>query len=116
MGMGILPRGCPLTEPKWSAPRRVTSRDHNSYKLETLEGLPIGNRFSSRQLCRFIPRNGTALHEAQEAIEKLQGEQEAKEDKIIETEHRVVTKDDGSEEWEDIEDRVDEWAPTPVVT
>jgi hypothetical protein len=37
-------------EPKWSAPRRVTSRDRNSYKLETLEGLPIGNRFSSRRL------------------------------------------------------------------
>jgi hypothetical protein len=37
-------------EPNWSAPCRVTSRDHNSYKLETLEGLPIGNRFSSRQL------------------------------------------------------------------
>jgi hypothetical protein len=35
-------------EPKWSAPRRVTSRDHNSYKLETLEGLPISNRFSSQ--------------------------------------------------------------------
>jgi hypothetical protein len=34
--------------PKWSAPRQVTSRDRNSYKLETLEGLPIGNRFSSR--------------------------------------------------------------------
>jgi hypothetical protein len=35
------------TVPKWSAPCWVTSRDRNSYKLETLEGLPIGNRFSS---------------------------------------------------------------------
>jgi hypothetical protein len=34
-------------ELKWSAPHRVTSHNHNSYKLETLEGLPIGGRFSS---------------------------------------------------------------------
>jgi len=37
-------------EPKWSAPRRIMSRTKNSYKLETLEGLPIGGRFSSRRL------------------------------------------------------------------
>ena len=83
------------------------SRDRNSYKLETLEGLPIGNRFSSRRLRRFIPRNGTALHEAQEAIEELRGKQETEEDKVIETEGRTVTEDDGSKEWEDIEDGVD---------
>jgi hypothetical protein len=58
-------------EPKWSALCQVTSRDCNSYKLETLEGLPIGNRFSSWQLQRFIPHNSTALHEVQMAIKKL---------------------------------------------
>jgi hypothetical protein len=76
-------------EPKWSAPRRVTSRDRNSYKLETLEGLPIGNRFSSRRLRRFIPRNGTALHEAQEAIKKIRGKQEAEEDKVMDAEEGI---------------------------
>jgi hypothetical protein len=90
-------------EPKWSAPRWVTSCDCNSYKLETLEGLPIGNRFSSRQLRRFIPRNGTVLHEAQEAIEKIWGKQEAEEDKAMEMEEGIIMDDDGSEEWEDIE-------------
>ena len=85
-------------EPKWSAPRRITSRDRNSYKLETLEGLPIGNRFSSRHLRRFIPRNSTALHEAQEAIEMLWGKQEAKEDKVMNDEERTIIDEDGSKE------------------
>jgi hypothetical protein len=65
--------------------------------------LPTGNRFSSRRLQRFIPCNGTTLHEAQEAIEKIQGEQEAKEDRVMNTEEGMIIKDDGSEEWEDIE-------------
>lgn len=60
-------------EPKWSAPRRVISRKKNSYKLETLEGLPIEGRFSSRRLRRFIPRNGTSLQEAQKAVEEALG-------------------------------------------
>jgi len=99
-------------EPKWSAPRRVTSRDHNSYKLETLEGLPIGNRFSSRQLRRFIPRNGTALHKAQTTIEKLWSDQETKEDIVQEEERRRVTDEDGDTEWEDVEHEAEE-EPVP---
>ncbi|KIM35491.1 hypothetical protein M413DRAFT_32443 [Hebeloma cylindrosporum] len=63
-------------EPKWSAPRRVISRTRNSYKLETLEGLPIGGRFSSRRLRRFIPRDGTSLLEAQRAVEGALGLEE----------------------------------------
>ena len=94
-------------EPKWSAPRWVTSHDRNSYKLETLEGLPIGNRFSSQRLRRFIPRKGTALHETQQAIEILWGKQEAKEDKVMNAEEGTMIEDDGSEEWEDIEDKAD---------
>ncbi|KAJ7187612.1 hypothetical protein GGX14DRAFT_580934 [Mycena pura] len=50
----------------WSAPRRITSRSQNSYKLETLEGLPLGSRWSSRLLRQFIPRRrSTLLHELQ---------------------------------------------------
>ncbi|KDR77755.1 hypothetical protein GALMADRAFT_412475 [Galerina marginata CBS 339.88] len=57
-------------EIKWSAPGRVVSCAKNSYKLETLlERLPIGGRFSSRRLRRFIPRDGTSLQEAQKAVE-----------------------------------------------
>jgi hypothetical protein len=95
-------------EPKWSAPRQVTSRDRNSYKLETLEGLPIGNRFTSQRLRRFIPRNGTALHEAQIAIEKLRSDREAKEDIVEEEVKRIVIDEDGDIEWEDVEHKADE--------
>lgn len=49
----------------WSAPRRITSRAQNSYKIETLKGLPISGRFSSRLLRQFIPRRGTILDELQ---------------------------------------------------
>jgi hypothetical protein len=68
------------TEPKWSAPRRIISRNRNSYKIATLEGLPINGRFSSRRLRRFIPRTGTVLAEAQEAVEAELGVQEDKDD------------------------------------
>ena len=94
--------------PKWSAPRRVTSRDHNSYKLETLEGLPISNRFSSRRLRRFIPRTGTMLNEAQMAIEKKWSNQEAKDDIVQEEVEQTVIDEDGNTEWEDIEHEADE--------
>jgi RNase H-like domain found in reverse transcriptase/Reverse transcriptase (RNA-dependent DNA polymerase) len=68
--------------PKFSAPRRVVSRNKNSYQLETLEGLPIAGRFSSRRLRLFIARKGTALEEVQAALEKEWREREDKEDKV----------------------------------
>jgi hypothetical protein len=67
-------------EPKWSAPRRVVSRDRNSYIIQTLEGLPIAGRFSSRRLRRFIPRTGTSLAEAQAAVEAELSRTEAEAD------------------------------------
>ena len=67
-------------EPKWSAPHCVISCKKNSYKLETLEGLPIGGCFSSQQLRRFIPRDGTSLQEAQRAVEEALGLAEEKAD------------------------------------
>jgi hypothetical protein len=94
----------------------VTSRDCNSYKLETLEGLPIGNRFSSWQLQRFIPCSSTALHEVQTAIEKLQGNQEVKEDMIQDAEGGKVIDDDGNTEWEDIEHGVEQEPPPSELT
>jgi len=65
-------------EPKWLVPQRVISHTKNSYKLESLGGLPIGGRFSSRGLRRFIPRDGTSLPEAQR--EKALGLAEEKAD------------------------------------
>jgi hypothetical protein len=95
------------TEPKWSAPRRVVSRNRNSYKLETLEGLPIKGWFSSRRLRRFIPRTGTALAEAQIAVEQEWGAREdaadepavgsAPEDEEVDEEEFFDAEDGGDE-------------------
>jgi hypothetical protein len=80
--------------------------------LETLEGLHIGNRFSLQWLHRFIPHNGTALHEAQAAIEKLWSNQEAKEDIMQEEVGSTVIDEDRDTDWEDIEHKADK-EPTP---
>jgi hypothetical protein len=68
--------------PKFSAPRRVVSRNKNSYQLETLEGLPIGGRFSSRRLRLFIPRKGTEVEAIQTTIEKEWCEREDADDRV----------------------------------
>jgi hypothetical protein len=86
------------TEPKWSAPRRVVKRNRNSYTIETLEGLPIKGWFSSRRLRRFIPRTGTALAEAQAAIETERGIQEREDDEPPE-----AGDSDGDEDFVDTE-------------
>jgi len=69
-------------EPKWSAPRRVVERNQNSYKIETLESFPINGWFSSQRLQRFILRMGTALAEAQEAMEEQLGVAEQRKDRV----------------------------------
>ena len=56
--------------PKWSPPYRVTTRELNSYTLETLIGTPIKGRFSARRLRRFWPREGTELASAQKEVEE----------------------------------------------
>jgi hypothetical protein len=68
--------------PKFSAPRRVITRNQNSYQLETLEGFPIAGRFSSRRLRLFVPRKGTGLDTAQAAIEKEWRDREDREDTV----------------------------------
>jgi hypothetical protein len=85
--------------PKFSAPRRVISRNLNSYQLETLEGLPIGGRFSSRRLRLFVPRKGTELEEVQAAIEKEWRDREDREDEVtsIEGERSTGTRDEAEE-------------------
>ncbi|KAG2743091.1 hypothetical protein P692DRAFT_201809315 [Suillus brevipes Sb2] len=56
--------------PKWSVPRRITSRLRNLYKLETLEGVPLQGEYSARRLRAFTPRTGTTLAKKQEEYEK----------------------------------------------
>jgi hypothetical protein len=68
--------------PKFSAPRRVVSRNQNSYQLVTLEGFPIAGKFSSRRLRRFLPRQGTELDKMQTAIEDEWRRREEEDDKV----------------------------------
>jgi hypothetical protein len=86
--------------PKFSAPRRVVSRIVNSYHLETLKGLPIGGRFSSRRLRLFIPRRGTELEETQALIEKEWREREEVDDRVNpkEQEREVTSGDEEDKE------------------
>ncbi|KAG6839263.1 hypothetical protein C0991_004332 [Blastosporella zonata] len=56
--------------PKWSIPRRVISRNVNSYELEDLNGLLLPGRFSTQRLRRFWPRLGTKLDAEQKIVEE----------------------------------------------
>lgn len=50
----------------WSAtPYRVRERVVNSYVLETMEGLEVAGRFSSRRLRRLVPKMGSELERVQ---------------------------------------------------
>ena len=69
--------------PKFSIPWQVTSRDHYSYKLETLEGFLIAGRFSSQQLRLFISRKGTELERVQTTIKKEWRRREEMEDEVV---------------------------------
>jgi hypothetical protein len=69
--------------PKWSIPRRIHSRLLNSYKLESLQGVPLQGEFSARRLRAFSPREGT----------KLVDDQRAHEAKLIEEGEREDNKD-----------------------
>ena len=55
--------------PMWSKPRRIVERVLNSYKLETLEGLPLEGEYHARRLRRFTPREGTELAAQQKNVE-----------------------------------------------
>jgi hypothetical protein len=44
--------------PKWSTPHQIQARILNSYKLETLNGIPLQGEFSARRVRAFIPRQG----------------------------------------------------------
>ena len=46
----------------------IAMRVGNSYTLTTLEGFPLNSQFHARCLCRFIPRDGTALAALQSII------------------------------------------------
>ncbi|KAF8881172.1 hypothetical protein CPB84DRAFT_1687342 [Gymnopilus junonius] len=80
-------------EPKWSAPQCIVSHNKNSYKIETLEGLPIGGCFSSRHLWWFIPRDGTSLHAAQKVVEEALGLAEEETDAVADAERADVVVD-----------------------
>jgi Integrase core domain len=61
--------------PKWSIPHRVTSRQLNSYTLETTNGNAVPGSFSARRLRKFIPKEGTKLAEVQKVVEQRLAEE-----------------------------------------
>ncbi|KAJ7060417.1 hypothetical protein C8F01DRAFT_1084159 [Mycena amicta] len=90
--------------PRWGQPHRVVDHIRNSYRLETIHGLPVSGRISARRLRRFVPRVGTALFEEQTAMEldRAGGPDEVMEGVDIEEEE---PEDDSREEGE-VEDVV----------
>jgi transposase InsO family protein len=88
--------------PRWSAPRRVVSRISNSYTLTSLEGFPINGLFHARRLRRFIPRNGTALAELEEALQNKGADEAEDEAGDIQSKLGTISEDDPESE-EDIE-------------
>ncbi|RXW12800.1 hypothetical protein EST38_g13053 [Candolleomyces aberdarensis] len=66
--------------PKFSAPRCVVSRNHNSYQLQSLEGMPLPGWYHARWLRPFIPRKGTELEKVQKELEDRWREMEDKRD------------------------------------
>ena len=51
-------------------PHCVVSRLHNSYTLESLDGVPLTGLYNARRLCAFKPRDGTRL--ASEEMARLE--------------------------------------------
>ncbi|RXW14873.1 hypothetical protein EST38_g10981 [Candolleomyces aberdarensis] len=66
--------------PKFSAPRRVVSRNRNSYQLQSLEGMPLPGWYHARRLRLFIPRKGTELEKVQKELEDRWREMEDERD------------------------------------
>jgi transposase InsO family protein len=54
----------------WSEPKRVTKKLGTSYKLETMDGVPLKGLFSSERLRPFVTNSGTWLDKVQQAIEQ----------------------------------------------
>ena len=55
--------------PRWGTPHRIVDQVWNSYRLETIQGLPIAGLVSACRLRRFTPRPGTLLVEEQMWLE-----------------------------------------------
>jgi hypothetical protein len=49
----------------WSTPHRVCERVGNSYRLETVQGVPLSGLHNSRRLRAFVPKKGGRLEKAQ---------------------------------------------------
>lgn len=55
--------------PRWGPPHRVVDCIRNTYRLQTIHGLPVAGTVSARRLRRFVPRPGTILANEQIDIE-----------------------------------------------
>jgi hypothetical protein len=93
--------------PKWSVPRRIKSRLQNSYKLETLEEVPLQGEYSARRLRAFTPREGTELARKQEEFERKLKQQPVDEEVEEETAN-IKPQEDQNIESDDEEDQLEE--------
>jgi hypothetical protein len=90
----------------------------NSYKLETLNGIPLQGEFSARQIRAFTPRTGTQLAKDQEAYENgtrresvnEENEEESRREEQQEQEENGEENDERDDEADDEDIRTEERA------
>ena len=58
--------------PRWSVPRRVVERLQNSYRLETMKGVPVPGLVHARRLRAYSPREGSHLAKEIEDMEDME--------------------------------------------
>jgi hypothetical protein len=97
--------------PKWSTPCQIQARILNSYKLETLNGIPLQGEFSARRIRAFIPRQGTQLAKDQEEYKNgarhennREGESREEAQREQQQEQREDSREDDETEDEEAED------------
>ena len=86
--------------PLWSSPHHVTEHLLNSYRLKTLEGVPLDGLFNVRCLRGFSPKEGTKSAMQQKTVEEWLASQESEAGDPMVTK-AVVPPDGGNEEMPD---------------
>jgi len=99
--------------PMWSPPCRIAEHLLNSYKLETLEGVPLDGLYHTRCLWSFMPREGTLLAAEQKKLEEVLASTEPEELEVTVPEDAAQAGVDQEEqeelEQEDLESKNSEW-------
>ncbi|KAJ7701789.1 hypothetical protein B0H17DRAFT_924117 [Mycena rosella] len=54
---------------RWSTPHRVVEKLSHSYRLETIDGVPLEGEYNTRRLRPFVPKIGGRLERTQQQFE-----------------------------------------------